>query len=249
MKLSWRTQGFTLMELAIVLMIVGTLMSGVLVAVSNSTANARITNTRAQLREIEEALYGFAQSQGRLPCPASHVSDGFEEITGGVCDYMHGFVPSATLGLYGRVNADGLMLDAWTNPLRYSLVTTAGAMANPDFSSATSIQSYFAAGYPVLATNMLGVCEYNSTTNLCETTYTDTAPAIVMSLGPDGVTYTSEEEILNAGTSTLGTYAVHTTGERTFVSETYSEDLFDDQLIWLSPYVLFNRLVSAGKLP
>jgi hypothetical protein len=46
---------------------------------------------------------------------------------------------------------------------------------------------------------------------------------------------------------TLGIYAIATDNQ--FVSTDYAEDLFDDQLIWLSPYVLFNRMISAGRLP
>jgi hypothetical protein len=65
-------------------------------------------------------------------------------------------------------------------------------------------------------------------------------------MGADWATFTSADEVENAE-GTLGIYAIATDNQ--FVSTDYAEDLFDDQLIWLSPYVLFNRMISAGRLP
>src|SRR5688500_2018312 len=120
LKFSDYEKGFSLIEMAMVLMIIGTLMGGILVAVSQTTENSRRATARNQLREVETALYGFAQLNGRLPCPALHDSNGIEDPDGGGgCTRSNGFVPSATLNLNGAVNADGLLLDPWGNPLRY----------------------------------------------------------------------------------------------------------------------------------
>lgn len=72
-------RGFSLIEMAVVLLILGTLMSGVLVAVTQTTESNRRSNARTQLRTIEEALYGYAQAFGSLPCPASVTSAGAED--------------------------------------------------------------------------------------------------------------------------------------------------------------------------
>lgn len=231
--------GFNLIELAIVLMIIGTLMSGVLVAVSQSTANARITQVKAQLREVEEAIYGFAQTYGRLPCPATNVSDGYEN-----CAITWGFVPAATLDLAGQINDDGLLVDAWANPLRYSLVITAGA-GNPNYSDKASIQTFFNAGTTLTSTNMLSVCSESACPG--GTILATTVPAVVLSMGANWTSYTSTDELMNAGDQMMGSYPIK--DDLTFVSAGYSEENFDDQLVWLSPYVLVNRIVSAGKLP
>jgi predicted secreted protein len=66
----------------------------------------------------------------------------------------------------------------------------------------------------------------------------DTVPAIIFSMGADWSSTTSANELENSD----GT-------DNQFVSTIYSEDLYDDQLIWLSPFILFNRLIDAGKLP
>ena len=48
--------------------------------------------------------------------------------------------------------------------------------------------------------------------------------------------------------------AANLDGNRVFVSHTPAQDTatngeFDDLMIWLSPNILFNRMVAAGKLP
>jgi prepilin-type N-terminal cleavage/methylation domain-containing protein len=246
--------GFSLLELAVVLMIVGILMSGVLISVSQTTLNARRAAALVQLQQLEEALYGFAESQGRLPCPSSTApmpGPGYEDISGGgVCNLSHGFVPAATLGIYGQTDSAGLLVDAWGNPLRYSLAN-AGNLSNPsspDFSSKSSISNFFTSGsaFNPVTGNMLKICDDPSCLGKV---LTNIAPAIIMSMGENWASYTSANETTNAGANMLGGHPVHADTDLIFVAGEYSEEKFDDQLVWLSPYVLFNRMVSAGKLP
>lgn len=236
-------QGFSLIEMAMVLVILGTLLGGVLVAVSQTTENSRRTTARNQLREVEAALYGFAQVNGRLPCPALHNTNGYESpIGGGTCSSGHGFVPSTSLNLNGTINSDGLLLDPWQNPIRYSVAAT----TYPRFTDKDSIKMFFAAGGIFDPANMLKVCPSSACTAGGE--LATMVPALVFSMGADWADYTSANEQANAGNgSTLGAYNIATDGE--FVAADYAEDLFDDQLVWLSPYVLFNKMISAGKLP
>lgn len=235
--------GFSLMEMAVVLMIMGILMGGVLVSVSQTTLNARRATALAQLRLIEEALYGFAQTNERLPCPASAATNGIEASIGSPvtsCSISDGFVPAATLGFDGTINEDGLLLDPWQNPYRYSVRSTA-------YTTVTGINTSFAT--PAAA---LQIC--SATTCNASEILTSIAPAVVLTMGENWGTTTSAQEVENASTTAPLTGAV--TGnsypvndDTTFISASYIEDQFDDQLVWLSPYILFNRMVSAGKLP
>jgi prepilin-type N-terminal cleavage/methylation domain-containing protein len=241
--------GFSLMEMAVVLMILGTLMSGVLVAVSQTTENNRRTNALVQLRQIEEALYGFAQTYGRLPCPAIYttviIKKGKEDPQGGGnCTEPHGFVPVATLGFYGPTNDDGLLLDPWQNPVRYSVAEyDDNGDSIPDFTTDAGI--IFASGNLAPDPDLLKVCDRDGCIG---NVVADTVPAIVYSMGANWATYTSADEQENADPATLlANNPISDDNE--FVSTSYSEENFDDQLIWLSPYVLFNKLITAGKLP
>lgn len=235
--------GFSLIEMAMVLLILGLLLGGILSAVSVSTDNIRIANTQAQLQEIEEALYGFAQVNGRLPCPASNTSGGVEvPVGGGNCTNYFGFVPSATLGLYGGINDDGLLLDAWQNPYRYGVSRN----GTNYFTSIAGVQSFFNNSTTLLVsnTNMIRVCDIDDCSG---TTLADPAPAIIVSMGENWATFTSANETENSGEATLGAYNVP--NDRTFVDTEYNEDNFDDELRWLSPHILFSRLIQAGQLP
>jgi prepilin-type N-terminal cleavage/methylation domain-containing protein len=112
--------GFTLVEIAIVLLIV-TILLGYTVALF--PLQQELKQYRAvdrQMDEVMEAIIGFAQVNGRLPCPAQPDDAGVEDINGVVgCNTYAGFVPVNTLGLDGRFNLDSLLVDPWGNPYRY----------------------------------------------------------------------------------------------------------------------------------
>ncbi len=63
-------KGFSLIELAIVLVVVALLIGGLLVPLSMQIEQQRIRDTQKTLEEIKEALVGFAIANGRLPRPA-----------------------------------------------------------------------------------------------------------------------------------------------------------------------------------
>ena len=75
--------GFTLLEMAIVLMIVGLLLGGMLVPLTAQMDQRNFTETRKSLDDIQQALIGYAIINGRLPCPASSTSNGVESFNTG----------------------------------------------------------------------------------------------------------------------------------------------------------------------
>jgi len=240
--------GFSLIEMAVVMMILGILLSGLLTATGQSAANTRRIDTRNQLRQFQEALYGYAQAFGRLPCPAISTSDGKEDPTGGGdCAVSHGFLPNSTLNLSGRTNSDGLLLDPWGNPYRYSVASVDENTTNDRaFTSATGLAQLFSDSETdlVYSANMLRICsEINPATafvdcdNANANILSDLVPAVIFSMGDNWATYTSTEEQENAN------------GNNDFVNTEYSEENFDDIIIWLSPHILFSKLIAAGKLP
>lgn len=262
-----------MIEMAVVMLIMGALLSGLLVALTQTSNNTRITTAKTQMLKIEEALYAFAQAHGRLPCPATFDSGGYENPNDGSgdCTLPHGFVPSASLSLYGRINDDGLMLDPWANPYRYSIapyeVDANGSWeAEGDgeyaFTDKNRLQELFN------NQNMNSELGFNSgenssTLRIC-TSYqcspgediSTLAPAIVLSMGrnwtelnsncPAGSVSSDEEA--NSGTNWHNSeYCL--TDTNTFVDAEYNEENFDDIIVWLSPYILFSRLIDAQQLP
>jgi type II secretory pathway pseudopilin PulG len=244
--------GFTLIEIAMVLGIMGLVLGGLMTAIGQSTENTRRSEARALISRVEEALYGFAQVTGRLPCPASNSSAGLEavvNVTTGECSFNsgHGFVPAVTLGLQGRINADGLLLDPWMNPLRYSVSTRTMLDGNRAFTSAAGMQSLFAAPNSLTAGSALRVCSAASCTAPSASILADPVPAVVISMGPNWAAFTSADEVANAGNITVGGYRL--TNTNTFVSRNFNPANYDDIVTWMSPHVLLSRLVMAGRLP
>ena len=230
------TSGFSLLEMAVVLFIVSLMLGGILMSLSQTQElNAR-TDVTVQLDEITDALYGFAQANGRLPCPATVASAGAEDpVGGGACSQQHGFVPSTTLGLSGAVNADGLLMDEWLSAYRYS-VTTANGNA---FTTAAGMRT---ATMAALAPD-LRVCGEAACTNIVA----EDLPAVVLSLGADWTAFTGADAVENSGETTLAGYRHG--NDINFVSTGYIEDVFDDIITWLSSSILYTRMVAAGQLP
>lgn len=106
MKIS---RGLTLVEMAVVLVIIAFLVSGLLVPLSEQFEQKRIQATDERLEQIKEALIGFAIISGRLPCPDAD-SDGKEDTS---CN-TEGELPWATLALNTSHSIDG-----WGTRLRY----------------------------------------------------------------------------------------------------------------------------------
>jgi len=232
-------RGFTLVELAIVLVIVALLAGGMLVSLSTSRDMANEKETQKQLASINEALLGYAAAQQRLPCPAVVATTGIESPAGGgVCTTSFtGFLPAITLGIT-PTNAQGYAIDAWGNPVRYA-VTNANANA---FTTTGGLKAAWAVN-PATIVPDLRVC--NTAANIAAADcpaadqLTNTAVAIVFSTGSNGgATPTAADELANWTTS----------NDRVFVSATPST-AFDDLIVWLSPNILYNRMISAGRLP
>ena len=237
--------GFSLIEMAMVLLIIGLLLNGLLVALGESNTNRLRSDAETQLEQIREALYGFAQINGRLPCPANTTSAGAESpvtVIGGNCTNDNGFVPGVQLNIQGSYNAQGLLEDPWGNPYRYAVSTL--SISGSVFTTSAILKTWFSA--PTTATG-LPLCVADSI-NCATGVLASNVPAIVYSLGATP-TSGSAKQAENLG-GTLGGLAV--AGDHQFVDAQYSEDsveFFDDILVWLSPSILTSRLVSAGKLP
>lgn len=250
-------RAFSLIEMAMVLLIVGLLLNGLFLAIGSSAESRRRSEANSKLQQIEEALYGFAQANGRLPCPATAGAPatllGQEDPAGGgICtasfgQAAHGFVPAVTLGLQGTVNNLGLLLDPWGQPYRYS-VSILGFPGPRVFTNAAALRTQFAAGPLPTGGNLLCVANVVGCSAL-SSPLTNSAPAVVFSVGASpSVTSTLEAE--NAGVVVAG-FPMPSNLE--FVSATYAAtdatDPYDDILIWLSPNVLLSRMITAGQLP
>lgn len=240
-----RSGGFSLIEMAVVLFIVVLLLGSLLVPFATQVEQRRIAETQKTLEDIKEALIGYAASHGTpgapyLPCPDTD-DNGTENVTpNGACETNEGNLPWVDLGIGTQ--------DAWGNRFHYR-VTAEFANRSP-------------APYPGFDLNTKGdirVCSRSATpAGTCPAIATK-IPAVLISFGKNGrgalsvngnryPAPTSVDELENY--SVAG--AVPLVGE--FVSRTLTPvgtpaGEFDDIVVWLSPNILVNRMVAAGKLP
>ena len=115
-------RGFTLIEMAIVLVIVTILIGGLAMPLSAQIQARRIAETRQTLQEAREAIIGYAMTHNAttppthpyLPCPNQN-GDGTEgpRDAAGICLNRTGYLPWVTLGTAPQ--------DAWGNRLRYAV--------------------------------------------------------------------------------------------------------------------------------
>jgi len=235
-KLQAKVSGFSIIELAIVLAIVSTLLGGLLLSFSEVRESNNRTDAANTLDEIKEALYGFAQINGRLPCPARADSLGAEvPATGGPCTQRYGFVPWSTLGLSGPTNTDNLLVDGWLSPFRYNVSNVGGSA----FTTAGGVRGLTLAGLSALQVCTVSACGAGNV-------LVDSAPAVIVSLGANWGTFTSAEERENAEVTALG---YRHANDDEFIFVPYNETTFDDMITWLSPSILYTKMIAAGQLP
>ena len=240
-------KGFSLIEVALVLVILSLAIGGALVPLNAQIEQRRLMETTNILNDINDALLGFAIRNGRLPCPASVTSNGNESPQGGgVCsDSYNGYVPAVSLGL-GHLDGQGYILDAWGNRMRYAAAkvssgafTTAGGMKNAGLATLQSELVVCASATGTTASSCAGAVPLTSADQ-------NAPPAVIWSPGKDGV---------NVVTGTLGKDELaNLDNNAVFISHVPSpadavNGAFDDVVIWLSPNILYGQMVNAGQLP
>ena len=86
--------GFTLVEIAIVLLIVTILLGYTVALFPQQQQLKQYRAVNLEMDRVMETIIGFAQVNGRLPCPAQPDGAGVEDINGIVgCNTYAGFVP------------------------------------------------------------------------------------------------------------------------------------------------------------
>lgn len=248
-----RQAGFSLIELAIGLVIVATLLASLIVPLVTQLDQKRTSEAQRQLEQAREALIGFAAANNRLPCPAIGATGNESFAVGGnattgACAASTGFLPGVTLGM-SPLDAQGFYVDAFAsdrNRMRYAVSNqTINGVTNP-FTRINGMKTNAMMNAIAASNSLLFVCSGTPTATNCGTATplaNGTAIAVVLSPGKNAVVNTpSGDEQENLDTDDV------------FVSRIYSDrtvgsTVFDDQMLWLSPATLFSRMLSAGALP
>jgi prepilin-type N-terminal cleavage/methylation domain-containing protein len=207
-------QGFTLIEMAIVLVIIGFILGSFLTLTSTQMDQLKIKKANDDLLSIKEALMGYVVTNSVFPCPDTNQDGLADSCTSSLSTTAsEGFVPWATLGIASK--------DPWGQYYKYRVnnaftipfkLSTAGSGAG-----------------------LIRICKDSS----CSGVEASNIPLVVYSAGKNAAIMppNNPDELENADLDGV------------FVLRDFTENGFDDLLIWISSNVLMNRMVSVGKLP
>jgi len=236
--------GFTLIELAIVLIIIAVLLGSFIGTLATRIENTRVSEVKDELEEIKQALIGYAYVNGYLPCPDSN-NDGLENRAGtGLCTI------GAGVGDFPWVDLGIARGDAWNTRYRYwvhfvyaddgtgggNVFTLgspngAGAVQEPDY-----VTDPTGATLEDMASNVVAVIFSHGKNTFGGRSIAGTLTPVIPAANVDEIENTDANGIFVDRSAT--TEDATTAGGE-----------FDDILIWLSEYELKAKMVEAGVLP
>lgn len=186
MKRAGLALGFTLIEMAVVMVVIGLVLSGGLLAVSPILQSSKLSETNGRMDRIEQALILYTMRNGCLPCPAianinsaagatpGQAFGGAAYSTGcsaAACstDGSQGIVPWVNLEL-----AEADILDGFGYRIDYAITSAAASPGN--LQASTGMQRTLPTTYPVgnLVVNNAGAAAV-----------TTQAAYVLISHGPD----------------------------------------------------------------
>ncbi len=237
--------GFSLIELAVVLVIISILISGFIGTLGSRIDTTRQIETKETLEMIKVSLYGYAMAKlnplgvTRLPCPDVD-NDGVEDLvppglTQCTALTTHGNLPWVTLGIERG--------DAWSSTYSYWVAdeysNTAGFTLATNASGTGQIRTATPVGN-VISSNVAAVIFSHGKNQLGSIGLDDVARTAVPAAGAQ---YADERE--NTDTDAVPPVL--------FINRPITSDdapvIFDDSLTWISEYELKGRMAQAGALP
>lgn len=224
--------GFTLVELAVVLLIIGLLLGGLLMPLSTQIEQRERREVAEQLDDIKQALLGYAVINGNLPCP-TRISDPTDPDYGtpgsGNCE-ADGILPWKVLGVSET--------DPWGSPRKSNTDSWRGHWHY-------RVDDNFTNNFDLSSTpnNDLTVEKNVGGSSTTLTATGDNTPVfIVYSTGPN-----TSADGENAD-SALIEYDDTPNDDPIFEGGEPREN-FDDIVVWMTRPILFSTMLSARKLP
>lgn len=257
-------RGFTLVEMAVVFMIV-TLLLGGLIATLNAQFDARnATQTEQTMQLARDALTGFAIRQERLPCPAVENSTNIPTMPPYWVIYAVAGVRDGTATSVAGTGEEAFAAGASSTTNGLCARTTGFLPALTLGIGPTDEKGYLLDGwgnrllYAVTDGDATNPRAFTTAKKLRTLGFAVTPNLFVCTATPGnaptdcgvGVPGTRAPAVIvslgkNYAQVAFGDEAFNNDGDRIFVAHTPGPS-FDDQLLWLSENVLYSRMIAAS---
>jgi prepilin-type N-terminal cleavage/methylation domain-containing protein len=254
-----KLKGFTLVEMAVVLVIIGLMLGAVLGVGNAQIQQARISSTKTKQEAIKVALINYITRNNRLPCPAiatlapGIAGYGLEAATPGTCtgatangNVVIGIVPWSSLGVTDENATDG-----YYNRYTYQVAlaaTNTNLQTISGLKGAISIHTGtpVAMGPPIVGNQSNDCTPAGGNYNPCS------AVAIIVSHGINGAGAYSIEGVQKALPAVGATDELENIdNDSRFVIKDYSDNAanpFDDIVLPLTASDLITPLTTHGSL-
>jgi len=259
-------RGFTLVELSIVMVIIALLLGAVLTPLAIRHQMRQNKQAQHYLREVKEALIGFAIVNGRLPWPDTDIPpDGVENAalpTPPACTTCEGLLPWRTIGT--------LATDPWGRICRYRVTHEFASPVQTGLPPASNHFDLFDRGDVRINTRVDDSSQGGGRKPKEDIVLTDDAAATVVSSGRNGAGGRHLDGAVVVGPAALTDESINADGvdtgppnphfyarpmaspgshacSDTVEGSPYCE--FDDLIIWIPSSLLIKRMLDAGRLP
>lgn len=247
--------GFTLVEMALVLLIMGLLMRATIVPLGALLEHRHRKEADEQLLEIKQAVFAHVVAYGALPCPVASgnlkpvslpknihrqsQSNSNLALAGKPCLQHNGGVPARALGLSGALSATDALLDPWGREYLY----------------AVSLNSHAELGEPTVPdwttpgeASRVGVPNLSASISVCRESYPSGCPST--SIRADQIAFLVLSSSRNTQHTESQTENLDNDDQFVLKAESSStDDPFDDQLVWGTAADVIYWMLKMGWLP
>lgn len=271
-------EGFSLVEIAIVMIIIAVLFTIVGIPISTQMELRRIEETKKQIESIKETILGFAIINGRLPCPALNAGactvgrecfcgEGSGANASGTCTATM-TVPASFNGRCAAFGTTTTSLAAGFLPAMTLGVTPTDANGYAlDAFATPSSQLRYAVTRRTVNSVLFPMTRVDGVKSATMDQFGGTSPPDLLVICPPDVpactgtgalTRQAPFVVFSLGNNSATPFASLSAAEQAnldndtnyiFVSGSPLAPTFDDLLSWSSINILFARMMQAGKLP
>lgn len=249
-----RSRGFTLVEIAVVMVLIGIVMTMGLKMVVSTLENASFSETKSKQERIKFALLGYLRTNGRLPCPDNSVGD--TTVATGIetspCNTAaadgYGVVPWQTLG----ISRDSV-IDGWGNYFTYRV---ANGMTLKNWTAKTDAATHLTVNELKTPTAALLIQELDAAGTALSPTIAN-AVVVILSHGKNGFGAKTTKVVARLPTADIaagGEMTNATVGTAAFVlrpvndATTAFNGPYDDLVTYMLPQDLLQPMVTEGTL-